>query len=146
MMNSRSAYRLAAGAVLAAGVSLIPLRLPAQAPTPAPARAPARPAAAKPAPPRVARGWTVPRTPDGKPDLQGLWTNATVTPLERPDGAKEFATAEELAALEKRGNRDEQAKADAERGTPAASAETATAAPARRSAIGDYNAIWWELG
>jgi len=88
----------------------------------------------------------VPRTPDGKPDLQGLWTNATVTPLERPDGAKEFATAEELAALEKRGNRDEQAKADAERGTPAASAETATAAPARRSAIGDYNAIWWELG
>ena len=26
----------------------------------------------------------VPRTPDGKPDLQGNWTNATLTPLERP--------------------------------------------------------------
>ena len=25
-----------------------------------------------------------PRTPDGKPDLQGVWTSATLTPLERP--------------------------------------------------------------
>ena len=25
----------------------------------------------------------VPRTPDGRPDLQGNWTNATITPLER---------------------------------------------------------------
>src|ERR1700751_1565696 len=27
--------------------------------------------------------WTMPRTPDGKPDLQGVWTNATVTRMER---------------------------------------------------------------
>jgi hypothetical protein len=26
----------------------------------------------------------IPRTPDGHPDLQGVWTNATITPLERP--------------------------------------------------------------
>ena len=26
----------------------------------------------------------LPRTPDGHPDLQGYWTNATDTPLERP--------------------------------------------------------------
>ncbi len=26
----------------------------------------------------------IPRTPDGHPDLQGIWTNATLTPLERP--------------------------------------------------------------
>ena len=26
----------------------------------------------------------VPRTPDGQPDLQGYWTNATFTPLDRP--------------------------------------------------------------
>jgi hypothetical protein len=31
-----------------------------------------------------AKSWTVPRTPDGHPDLQGTWTNATLTPLERP--------------------------------------------------------------
>lgn len=34
--------------------------------------------------PAVADDWVMPRTPDGKPDLQGLWTNATQTPLERP--------------------------------------------------------------
>jgi hypothetical protein len=28
--------------------------------------------------------WTVPRAADGHPDLQGIWTNATITPLERP--------------------------------------------------------------
>ena len=27
--------------------------------------------------------WTTPRTPDGRPDLQGIWNNATLTPLER---------------------------------------------------------------
>jgi len=26
----------------------------------------------------------IPRTPDGHPDLQGVWTNATLTPMERP--------------------------------------------------------------
>ena len=33
-----------------------------------------------------AKAGTMPRTPDGKPDLQGNWSNATVTPLERPAG------------------------------------------------------------
>jgi len=28
--------------------------------------------------------WVVPRTPDGRPDLQGNWSSATLTPLERP--------------------------------------------------------------
>jgi hypothetical protein len=28
--------------------------------------------------------WTVPRTPDGRPDLQGVWANNNMTPLERP--------------------------------------------------------------
>jgi hypothetical protein len=39
----------------------------------------------------------IPRTADGRPDLQGIWTNATVVPLERPANlkGKEFYTKEE---------------------------------------------------
>ena len=47
-----------------------------------------------------ARPWTLSRTPDGQPDLQGFWTNSTYTPLERPKNVtKEFYTREELAQL-----------------------------------------------
>jgi hypothetical protein len=47
--------------------------------------------------------YTPPRTSDGRPDLQGIWNNATMTPLERPAAlaGKEFFTAEEQAAYEK---------------------------------------------
>ena len=30
-------------------------------------------------------GWTVSRTADGQPDLQGIWGNKTLTPMERRD-------------------------------------------------------------
>jgi hypothetical protein len=45
--------------------------------------------------------WSVPRTQDGRPDLQGVWANNNMTPLERP---KQFAgratmTDAELADL-----------------------------------------------
>src|SRR5712691_657484 len=52
----------------------------------------------------AAQTWSPPRTPDGHPDLQGFWTNATITPLERSKdlGAKEFFTAEEAAEDRKR--------------------------------------------
>jgi hypothetical protein len=45
--------------------------------------------------------WTVPRTPEGHPDLQGIWTSQTFTPLERPDrfAGREFLTEEEAATL-----------------------------------------------
>jgi hypothetical protein len=36
--------------------------------------------------------WKAPRTPDGKPDLQGNWTNNSVTPLQRPEAWKNKTT------------------------------------------------------
>jgi hypothetical protein len=59
--------------------------------------------AAKPA--ADGKSWTMPRLPDGHPDFQGTWTNATNKPLERPKelGAKEFYTEQEWADLSKKG-------------------------------------------
>jgi hypothetical protein len=46
----------------------------------------------------------VPHTPDGHPDLQGIWTSASVVPLQRPAElkGKEFYTQEEAAENAKR--------------------------------------------
>ena len=43
----------------------------------------------------------VARTPWGDPDLQGIWTSATFTPLQRPANlaGKEFLTEEEAIEL-----------------------------------------------
>jgi hypothetical protein len=71
-------------------------------PAPVAGQAPAKAATATPA--KAAKAWKAPRTPDGVPDLQGFWTNSTLTPLERPKalGSKEFYTAEEVAAAQKK--------------------------------------------
>ncbi len=52
---------------------------------------------------RGAGDWAAPRTPDGQPDIQGVWTNATMTPLERPAdlAGKAFFSEAEAAALER---------------------------------------------
>lgn len=52
--------------------------------------------------PVVQSGYTVPRLSDGKPDLSGVWTNATSTNLERSikDGDKLILTNEEMAKIE----------------------------------------------
>jgi len=60
-----------------------------------------------------APAYKTPRTPDGQPDLQGFWSNATYTPLERPDNVtKEFYTPEEALAAEKAAAARENAQTD----------------------------------
>ena len=53
--------------------------------------------------PAVAAGQgELPRTPDGQPDLQGVWNFSTATPMERPEelAGKETLTPEEAAEWE----------------------------------------------
>src|SRR5579871_2864422 len=81
--------------VFTALAALALFTVPVQGQTPA--------TAAKLASSATGKKWTA-RTPDGQPDLQGIWTNATITPFERPKelGMKQFLTKEEAAALERR--------------------------------------------
>ena len=80
------------------------------------------------------RKWTAPRTPWGEPDLQGTFSNRTITPFERPAnvGGREFFTKEEVAALETRA---QQSGGDEGR-------NKGTRADVERA----YNDFWWDRG
>jgi hypothetical protein len=54
--------------------------------------------------PANSRKWTMPRTPDGHPDLQGIWSNATLTRMERPAdlAGKATLTDAEARAFERK--------------------------------------------
>src|SRR5215469_10036407 len=72
---------------------------------PAAPQAPSNPVKKVPAAKAAAKSWTTPRTADGKPDLQGVWNSATLTPLQRPTkgpgAGKEFFTPEEAVQYSK---------------------------------------------
>ncbi len=76
----------------------------------------------------------VPRAADGHPDLSGIWTNASITPFERPRelGTKEFFTEQEAAEYERSHQRNVD-KRDDIKGTAA----DVTLA---------YNNFWWDPG
>ena len=78
---------------------------------------------------QTADEWTPTRTVDGQPDLQGLWTNSTTTPLERPSniGDQAVYSHEEVAAIDavNVGRNDR---------------------PPPPGDPGTYNDFWWERG
>jgi hypothetical protein len=76
----------------------------------------------------------VPRAGDGHPDLSGIWTNVTITPLERPRemAGKEFFAESEVADYEKRTV--QQRNRDQRNPDPV------------RDAANAYNDFWWDSG
>jgi len=77
---------------------------------------------------------TIPRTADGHPDMTGIWTNITITPLERPKDLanKAVFTPQEAAEYEKR----VVATRNRDRREPGTEQDVASA----------YNDFWWDSG
>jgi hypothetical protein len=73
--------------------------------------------------------WSPPRTPDGQPDIQGVWSNASIIPLERPNElqGKQFFTPEELKAWEEK-----------------VFVRTIRDKPPAPGSVGTYNDFWWD--
>ena len=79
----------------------------------------------------VPGAWAPPTTPDGQPDLHGIWTNATITPFERPAAlqGKAFLNEAEAQAFERQA-----ATRREEDGPPSA------------GDVGSYNQFWFDSG
>jgi hypothetical protein len=87
--------------------------------------------------------WDVPRTPDGHPDLQGNWTNVTLTPFQREEGRGPFYTPAEVREIE-------QPEDDL---CPPNPGSVACGRPARdgssneaRLSGQEYNEVYWDRG
>jgi hypothetical protein len=97
--------------------------------------------------------WKAPRAPDGHPDLQGVWSYNSATPLERPKilADRAYLTQQEVAALQKKaaqlfedGNSDAafldqvfEAVLENVKGTKAGFKST-------DGGTGDYSSVWTE--
>jgi hypothetical protein len=94
--------------------------------------------AAAPAAAFAQEAWKAPRTPDGKPDLQGVWTNASLTSLERPANQPLVIPADRAAQMEKQ--RAQMMAAQNNRTNPA------EGAPQAGRDVGGYNTFWIDPG
>jgi hypothetical protein len=98
------------------------------------------------APAGIAKPWTMPRTPDGRPDLQGSWSNATLTPLERAEGTPLVMPKEQVAKMEKNfADRVERLAQDSDpnRPAPPKGGDGSTGAAGM---VGGYNNFWIDPG
>ena len=88
--------------------------------------------------------YEVPRTIDGHPDLQGVWENNTLTPVERPDvfGDKEFLTDEDVEFLTSRLGQIESAGEDALFGEGVLQAIFAGEITSYDPTTGNYDSQW----
>jgi hypothetical protein len=88
------------------------------------------------------------RTPDGHPDLQGMWNAATLTPLERPETlssqkAISGAEAAKIAEAEKRRTDARARPSDPNRTAPPKGGDGSTGAAGN---VGGYNNFWIDRG
>jgi hypothetical protein len=120
----------------------------------------ATPAVLSQAPASIAKPWSVPRTPDGKPDLQGTWSNATLTALERDKGLDLILSEEAASKIEERTRQVAEFRdqpSDPNRPAPAKGGEQRELPPgeptfierisqAAGGAVGGYNNFWLDPG
>ena len=133
-MRHRFLAPISALAVVIAVLSLVTVPMAGQAP----------PAAAKAKTTAADKTWTPPRTADGQPDLSGIWSHNSATPLERPKelAGRQFLTDEEVATLKKNaGELFGDDAGDAAFGNVFVGALTSTKYQAR-DGVGNYNQFW----
>jgi hypothetical protein len=84
------------------------------------------------------------RTPDGKPNLAGIYSFSTITPLQRPDtlAGKDTLTQEEAAAFEA----SENTRLNRDLFDPVKGQPSAGYAPRAEGGVLSYNEFWYERG
>src|ERR1043166_5619236 len=98
------------------------------------------PGAAAPAKPPAKAKSAIPRTSDGHPDLQGIWTNATITPLERPVNMANKPTVTDAEA------KDYEKRAAEELQKTDGASESPLLAAAGSNGTGGYNVLFIDRG
>jgi hypothetical protein len=90
--------------------------------------------------------YTPPRLPDGHPDLQGTYDLATLTPIDRPKGAKAFYTKEEAAKLEAAASLAKSLGDRSISGERAAPPKGGDGSTGPAGGVGGYNTGWLDPG
>lgn len=96
--------------------------------------------------PASAKTYKVPRTPDGHPDLQGVYDLATLTPVERPAGAGPTYTKEQAAKIEAGAANLRKEGDKAIDGNRTAPPKGGDGSPGPAGNVGGYNLGWLDPG